>query len=46
MLEQPEKSSWDIKIPEREFLGISENDFMKSIKRELRNINYGGNRGK
>jgi len=46
MLELPEKSSWDIKIPEREFLGISENDFMKSIKRELRNINYGGNRGK
>lgn len=46
MLELPEKSGWDIKIPEREFLGISENDFMKSIKRELRNINYGGNRGK
>ncbi|TSJ91757.1 hypothetical protein FPQ14_00375 [Gilliamella apicola] len=46
MLELPEKSSWDIKIPAREFLGISENDFMKSIKRELRNINYGGNRGK
>lgn len=44
MLELPEKSSWNIKIPEREFLGISENDFMKSIKRELRNINYGGKR--
>lgn len=44
MLEQPRKSSWDIKIPEREFLGINEDDFMKSVKRELRNINYGGNR--
>lgn len=44
MLEQPQKSSWDIKIPAREFLGISDDDFMKSVKRELRNINYGGNR--
>lgn len=46
MLELPAKNNWVVKIPEREFLGISENDFMKSIKRELRNINYGGNRGK
>lgn len=46
MLEQPEKSSWDIKIPAREFLGINEDDFMKSVKRELRNINYGGSRGR
>ena len=44
MLEHPPKSSWDIKIPAREFLGISDDDFMKSVKRELRNINYGGNR--
>lgn len=46
MLEQPQKSSWDIKIPKREFLGISDDDFMKSVKRELRNINYGGSRGR
>lgn len=42
MLKSPEKNSWNIKIPAREFLGISENDFMKTAKRELRSINYGG----
>lgn len=47
MLAEQVKSSWDIKVPRREFLGISETDFEKSIKRELRNINFGGSkRGK
>lgn len=47
MLAEQAKSSWDIKVPGREFLGISDADFEKSIKRELRNINFGGSkRGK
>lgn len=47
MLAEQAKSSWVIKVPHREFLGISDTDFEKSIKRELRNINFGGNkRGK
>ena len=47
MLAEQAKSSWNIKVPSREFLGISNTDFEKSIKRELRNINFGGSkRGK
>lgn len=47
MLAEQVKNSWDIKVPSREFLGISNTDFEKSIKRELRNINFGGSkRGK
>lgn len=47
MLAEQAKNSWDIKVPSREFLGISDADFEKSIKRELRNINFGGSkRGK
>lgn len=47
MLDEQVKSSWNIKVPSREFLGISNTDFEKSIKRELRNINFGGSkRGK
>ncbi|OCG19631.1 phage virion morphogenesis protein [Gilliamella sp. WF3-4] len=45
MMEMPEKNSWDIKIPDREFLGISDADFNKSLKRELKNINFGGRQG-
>ena len=43
MLAEQVKSNWDIKVPSREFLGISTADFEKSIKRESRNINFGGN---
>lgn len=47
MLAEQVKSSWDIKVPRREFLGISETNFEKSIKRELRGIDFGGSkRGK
>lgn len=43
MLDRPLKNEWTIRIPKREFLGINDDDYMKSVKRELRNIKYGGN---
>lgn len=47
MLAEQAKSIWAVKVPRREFLGISDADFEKTIKRELRNINFGGSkRGK
>ncbi|MCH4256586.1 MAG: hypothetical protein LKF77_14190 [Proteus vulgaris] len=35
------QSSWEVDIPSRVFLGISDEDFIKSLERQLQGIGYG-----
>ncbi|MBI6436433.1 hypothetical protein JEO96_05755 [Proteus mirabilis] len=35
------QSSWEVDIPSRVFLGISDEDFIKSLERQLQSIGYG-----
>ncbi|MCO4182461.1 hypothetical protein LG195_18670 [Proteus terrae] len=35
------KSSWTVEVPAREFLGISDEDFIKALERQLQGIGYG-----
>lgn len=37
----PSAASWSIELPNREFFGISDQDFSKSLARELKNIGFG-----
>lgn len=38
---KPKKTSWEVDIPSREFLGISDEDFIKALERQLQGIGYG-----
>lgn len=41
MTKKQPKDNWNIKLPKREFLGVSKEEEMKIFKRALRDIDYG-----